>query len=104
MKLETRWNNLVTELVSLLHELETDHLKVYLDGDKIETFIAMTAVQHDMMWAVGSYLFVCAYATVHTRSALLAQAGQPLRRAAMLVAGVSFQRGQRRPRFSLCEL
>eukprot|EP00929_Paragymnodinium_shiwhaense_P026491 TRINITY_DN15763_c0_g1_i8.p1 TRINITY_DN15763_c0_g1~~TRINITY_DN15763_c0_g1_i8.p1 ORF type:complete len:1151 (+),score=176.55 TRINITY_DN15763_c0_g1_i8:1807-5259(+) len=91
MKLETRWNNLVTELVSLLHELETDHLKVYLDGDKIETFIAMTAVQHDMMWAVGSYLFVCAYATVHTRSALLAQAGLLLVLTSIPVAVATFK-------------
>jgi len=76
-KLNTDWADLVGSFVSVLRSKddETEQLRIFFNGDGVEGYEAMAAVQNDLLWALGSYVFVLFYATLHTRSIFLACLG-----------------------------
>jgi predicted RND superfamily exporter protein len=78
-RMDQAWDDLVKKLVDMMRleqdDDNPDGVRIFYSGDKIETYEAMSAVQNDLMWAIGSYCFVIVYATLHTRSILLANVG-----------------------------
>jgi len=74
-EMNDEWNGFIADLIELVSAKSNKDLRIYYKGDKIETFEAMRAVQSDLQYAGFSYLFVLFYATLHTRSILLAVVG-----------------------------
>merc|ERR1711971_1158032 len=72
--LQDKWHvEFIGEVVDLLSEMQNPEdkdghpskLRVLFGGDGFEGYEAMAAVKSDLMYAVGSYLWVIAYATLH---------------------------------------
>jgi len=74
-RLKTTWSEFITALVEIMKTEQDGALRVFFTGDGIAGYEAMTAVQSDLQWAGGSYMFVLFYATLHTRSLFLAVGG-----------------------------
>eukprot|EP00927_Polykrikos_kofoidii_P028065 TRINITY_DN24564_c0_g1_i1.p1 TRINITY_DN24564_c0_g1~~TRINITY_DN24564_c0_g1_i1.p1 ORF type:complete len:1660 (-),score=318.38 TRINITY_DN24564_c0_g1_i1:106-5085(-) len=73
---DARWLELVDDMAGFLEGKETDNVRVLFTSDGFEELVALRAMAGDLTWAIGAYVFVFVYATLHTRSPILAIVGQ----------------------------
>lgn len=75
-EMDSTWNRFVADLVTLVNEKnQLGQVRVFYQGNGIDTFESLAAVASDIKFAIMSYSFVLIYATLHTRSPFLAMVG-----------------------------